>query len=54
MYDPDGFDRTDPHLFERYFTRGEYERGMVSCTVAIHYGGRAYKVIEKVRKACGL
>jgi len=33
ILDPDGFDRTDPHLFERLFTREEYNQGIVRCTI---------------------
>jgi hypothetical protein len=33
IIDPDGFDRTDPLLMERKFTREEFCRGIFLCTV---------------------
>jgi hypothetical protein len=32
IYDPDGFDRTDPDLYSRKFTREEFEQGMLMST----------------------
>ena len=34
ILDPDGFDRTDRHLWDRLFTRAEYEAGIGACTIA--------------------
>lgn len=31
--DPDGFDRTDPQLMERLFTKEEYNAGIWRCTL---------------------
>ena len=33
ILDPDGFDRTDPLLWERLFTRGEFNKGIIYCTI---------------------
>lgn len=33
ILDPDGFDRTDPHLWELKFTREEYDKGIILCTI---------------------
>lgn len=33
VYDPDGFDRTDPLLWERKITKAEYDAGIMRCTV---------------------
>ena len=33
MLDPDGFDRTDDKLFERQFTKEEYDTGLIKCTI---------------------
>lgn len=33
IIDPDGFDRTDPHLWERGFTLDEFERGIPHSTI---------------------
>jgi hypothetical protein len=35
VYDPDGFDRTDPLLMERKITKAEYDAGILRCTVLI-------------------
>lgn len=35
VLDPDGFDRSDPHLMERLFTREEWERGFPFCTLLL-------------------
>jgi hypothetical protein len=32
IYDPDGFDRTDPELYNRKFTKAEFEQGMLMST----------------------
>jgi len=32
IMDYDGFDRTDPHLFEKLFTRDEFDHGAMHCT----------------------
>jgi hypothetical protein len=32
IYDPDGWDRTDPYLFNRYYTREEFETGITFST----------------------
>ena len=34
VLDPDGFDRSDPLLWERKFTREEYMAGLPFCTIA--------------------
>lgn len=34
ILDPDGFDRSDPMLFERKITLNEYRRGLPFCTIA--------------------
>lgn len=33
VMDPDGFDRTDGHLFERVFTLAEFLKGAMTSTV---------------------
>lgn len=33
MLDPDGFDRTDPELFERKFTEQEFMAGLYRSTI---------------------
>lgn len=33
LYDPDGFDRTDPDIWDREYTRAEFERGLFASTV---------------------
>jgi hypothetical protein len=33
ILDPDGFDRTDPELWERQFTKEEFMRGIANCTI---------------------
>ena len=33
VMDPDGFDRKDPHLNTRRFTREEWEEGLPLCTI---------------------
>ena len=33
IMDPDGFDRTDKYLYERYFTEDEFQKGMVQSTL---------------------
>jgi hypothetical protein len=33
ILDPDGFDRTDHHLWERQFTKAEYDKGLCNCTI---------------------
>jgi hypothetical protein len=43
---PDGFDRTDPQLFERKFTKEEYQKGLILCTIL----SKAVKTPE--RKNC--
>ncbi len=42
LLDPDGFDRSDPDLRTRRFTREEWERGWPSCTIRCVRGGREY------------
>jgi hypothetical protein len=32
IYDPDGFDRTDPDLYSRKFTKEEFEKSMLMST----------------------
>ena len=33
ILDPDGFDRTDAQLFERLFTKEEFDKGIIFCTI---------------------
>lgn len=33
ILDPDGFDRTDPNLYIRLFTREEFNQGIIRCTI---------------------
>lgn len=33
ILDPDGFDRSDPNLYSKQFTREEFEKKAVSCTI---------------------
>ena len=33
IIDPDGFDRTDPKLYEKLFTEEEFEKGLLNCTI---------------------
>jgi hypothetical protein len=33
ILDPDGFDRRDPDLYKRLFTREEFEQGMIMSTI---------------------
>ncbi len=33
VLDPDGFDRTDPNLWERKFTKDEFFKGAVASTI---------------------
>lgn len=33
ILDPDGFDRTDRHLYDRHFTKDEFERGLCLSTI---------------------
>lgn len=42
VIDPDGFDRSDPHLYERRFTRAEWETGAMrsTCRFGPGYSGR--------------
>ena len=35
ILDPDGFDRTDPLLYERGFTKEEFEEGLVQSTIQL-------------------
>lgn len=41
ILDPDGFDRTDPNLYDREFTREEFQHGMMlsTCMSRIHKVG---------------
>ena len=33
ILDPDGFDRTDPKLYERFFTEKEFDKALINCTI---------------------
>jgi len=33
IYDPDGFDRSDPEIMSRKFTRQEYDAGIMLCSI---------------------
>ena len=33
ILDPDGFDRSDPNLYEKKFTKEEFEEGLMYCTI---------------------
>ena len=33
IMDPDGFNRTDKYLYERYFTKDEFQKGMLQSTL---------------------
>lgn len=32
LLDPDGFDRKDPKMWERTYTKEEFEQGLLQCT----------------------
>jgi hypothetical protein len=35
ILDPDGFDRTDLDLWERKFTKAQYDKGICNCTISM-------------------
>lgn len=39
ILDPDGFDRTDPKLYERLFTRDEFLEGASGSTMFLKFWG---------------
>lgn len=39
IYDPDGFDRRDPDMWEREYTRDEFVEGLWQCTIVGPVGG---------------
>lgn len=49
MADPDGFDRKDIHLFERYFTRAEFDEGLYKCSIWVKKGGMMDRLVQKYR-----
>lgn len=38
IIDPDGFDRMDPNLYEKYFTEDEFDRAILTCTIEMKSG----------------
>ena len=38
IVDPDGFDRSDLDLFNRLYTRSEYEEGIMLCSIMMRGG----------------
>ena len=46
VIDPDGFDRTDPLLYERRFTREEWEAGAMSSSCRFAAGYFAERVAQ--------
>ncbi|MFW5962407.1 MAG: hypothetical protein ACOCQR_02215 [bacterium] len=47
IMDPDGFDRTDTKLYERYYTQAEFEVGLMLSTVVISDKDKFYKASDK-------
>ena len=35
ILDPDGFNRTDPKLYERFFSEKEFDEALLYCTIEI-------------------
>lgn len=55
VYDPDGFDRTDPYLYKRVFTEEEYLKGVQTSTCMFKREGLFYErylkpMIEKYKE----
>lgn len=50
ILDPDGFDRKDPLLFKRKFTKKEFENNSMFSTIKTIPGGKTDKIIRKIIK----
>ena len=53
MLDPDGFDRKDKYLFQRYFTKAEFDKNTWACTITVKRHGKASKAIKKALERAG-
>ena len=51
ILDPDGFDRTDPKLMRRRFTKAEFTRGVGKCTIQWGLGSeRKHRRFERLTR----